>query len=73
MQNRGIRESTSGEHVQQRHQTFAGLRLELLQSAGIDARQDDERAETVYRDKKEGDEDSRPQILNPPNVLDCFD
>ena len=66
---RSVGECTAGEHVQQRHQTRAGLLTQSGQSLRVDAGEHNERTETVHRSETQGDEDSRAQILNTPNIL----
>ena len=68
-ENRSLGESTSGEHIEQRHQSFFGLRLQITQAIPVNTGQHHMRTEAVDGHEQKRDEDSLAQVLHLPAVL----
>ena len=67
-ENRSIAEGSSGEHVQEAYEAFLGIVLKIRQLGGINARQNDERAQTINQQQKNRIYDSLAQFFNFEDV-----
>ena len=63
-----VAECAAREHVEQAEKTALAARLQLRQLVRIDARDDDERAETVDQDDENSKQNAFTQLLNLENI-----
>ena len=69
---RRVREGSTGEHIEQRHQTTCCLTMQSRECRGINTGKNDERTETIDEHEQKRGQQTAAEVLDLPDIFNCL-